>query len=199
MQKLLNEVSGWVKTVVVGLILFVMISIFLFQPYTVNGSSMEPTFTGYDAEAPEQKGDIVLVLKSLYKPKYGDVVVIDSRVFRERTIKDEWVEHPLLQYFFDDVMTDHKWIKRVIGEPGDTIEIYDGTLYRNGTTIKEDYILEDMKGYMGEITIPEDHVFVLGDNRNFSGDSRLIGPVPVENVIGKVIARYYPLQKLGLF
>jgi signal peptidase I len=204
LNKLLVEVFSWMKVLFFSLAIFIVVSIFVFQPYTVNGSSMEPTFTGTDLDHHEEKGDFVLVSKSSYKlwgkPEFGDIVVIDSRTFKKRTMKDELREHPLVNLFTDNSSRrEFKWIKRVIGEEGDTIELKDGKLYLNGTQLEEDYILEEMEGSFEAVIVPEDHVFVLGDNRNHSRDSRVIGAVPNENIIGKVFVRYFPFSKLDLF
>lgn len=91
------------------------------------------------------------------------------------------------------------WIKRVIGEAGDTIEFKDGRVYRNGTELVEIYIKEEMVVPFETIVVPENYIFVMGDNRNGSKDSRDIGPIPKENVLGKVLLRYYPLNKINNF
>ncbi|QST02951.1 signal peptidase I (plasmid) [Pontibacillus sp. ALD_SL1] len=77
-------------------------------------------------------------------------------------------------------------IKRVVGLEGDIIEIKDGSLFRNDERVEEPYIKEDMITDYGRITVPKDHVFVLGDNRNYSSDSRNFGPFPLSDVKGKV-------------
>lgn len=180
--------------------IFLFISIFLFQPYTVNGSSMEPTFIGADPYNSKKVGDTVLVLKINQKTEPGDIVVVDSRTASKRTLKDELVEHPIINLFTEDIDSmDHNWIKRVIGIEGNTIELKEGKLYRNGNLLKEDYIFEAMSGSFERVTVPENHIFVLGDNRNHSGDSRMIGSVPNENVIGKVIVRYYPFHRVSKY
>ena len=80
------------------------------------------------------------------------------------------------------------WVKRVIGRPGDTLAFRDGKVWRNGEPLDEPYINEPMNySRKDEIKIPEGYVFCMGDNRNHSSDSRFIGPVPVDHVLGKVI------------
>jgi len=88
------------------------------------------------------------------------------------------------------------WVKRIIGKPGDTLEIRDGELYRNEELLEENYINEEMKTRNVKFIVPENHVFVMGDNRNYSNDSRYIGPVPLENVRAKVLFRVYPLNDI---
>lgn len=85
-------------------------------------------------------------------------------------------------------------VKRVIGTAGDTIEIRDSQLILNGKMIEEPYVKEKEFGDMPAILVPEDTVFVMGDNRNHSGDSRApqIGPIPKENIVGRVLAVIWP-------
>jgi signal peptidase I len=78
-------------------------------------------------------------------------------------------------------------IKRVIGLPGDTIEIREGSLFRNGELLEEPYLLEQNMYGQASYQVPEDHVFVLGDNRNNSMDSRVIGFIPIDNIKGTMV------------
>ncbi|MEZ0536529.1 signal peptidase I [Caldicellulosiruptoraceae bacterium PP1] len=99
-------------------------------------------------------------------------------------------------------MPDNKeeiYIKRVIGLPGDTIYIRNSILFVNNKPYKEDYILEKMEGNYGPYKVPENHYFMLGDNRNDSFDSReWVNPyVEKKDIVGKVIFRVYPLKKIG--
>lgn len=91
------------------------------------------------------------------------------------------------------------YVKRVIGLPGDTIEIKDGVLYINGKLYKEDYLKEPMIGSFGPYKIPAGHYFMMGDNRNDSHDSRFWENkyVPRDDIIGKVIFRIYPFSRMG--
>ena len=88
-------------------------------------------------------------------------------------------------------------IKRVVGLPGDLIEVHDGSLFRNKTLINEPWIKEPINYTMKSIIVPRDSLWVLGDNRNNSLDSHLWGALPEKNVIGTAIVRYWPLNKLG--
>jgi signal peptidase I len=91
---------------------------------------------------------------------------------------------------------EQEYIKRVIGLPGDSIEVADGQVVVNGQAIQEPYIAS-APAYQSEWTIPDNNLFVLGDNRNNSSDSHNWGPVPMENVIGKAIFVYWPPEKWG--
>ena len=92
------------------------------------------------------------------------------------------------------------YIKRIIGVEGDLIQIIDGEVYLNGEKLKEEYLRDgvDTKAvYYNELIVPEGCVYVMGDNRNESMDSRIFGCVPIEKIEGKVVVRYWPLDRFG--
>jgi signal peptidase I len=88
-------------------------------------------------------------------------------------------------------------IKRVVGQPGDTLEVRDGELRRNGDAVPESWRVDPIDYSLGPITVPEGHLLVLGDNRNASLDSHVWGPLPRTEVIGTAVLRYWPLNRLG--
>ena len=91
-------------------------------------------------------------------------------------------------------------IKRVIAVSGDTLDIKDGYVYRNGKKLEEDYIKGqtfERSDFSYPLTVPEDHVFVLGDNRENSLDSRIIGLIEHDQVKGKVVFRLWPFSRIG--
>lgn len=188
-----SEVWEWVKQLLLVVAVTFFITVFILQPYEVNGQSMEPTFN--------EEGDRVLAFKTPFyfhhEPDYGDVVIVDSRVSRQRTVIDSFKEHPLL-YRLTGRKKTYTWVKRVIGLPGDELEYKDGKVFRNGVMLEEDYIKEEMLYPFEKVVVPEGYVFVMGDNRNHSADSRHIGPVPLENICGKVFLRYFPLNQIDL-
>jgi len=156
-------------TILVAFLLFGLMQTIL-QSYEVHLSSMETNF---------HEGQRVLVEKITYRfgsPSRGDVIVF----------------HP-------PIATTDPYIKRVIGLPGETVEIKEGQIYINGKLLEEesDFGSDIPSSYNGSWTIPEDEYFVLGDNRNHSSDSRAWGTVAKENIIGRVWIRYWPLGKLG--
>ncbi len=89
-------------------------------------------------------------------------------------------------------------IKRVVGLPGETIAVSEGTVFINGEPLKESYINEPPFYEMAPVKIPDDHVFMMGDNRNNSADSHVWGPLPIENVIGHALFRFWPPHRAGL-
>jgi signal peptidase I len=182
---------SWLKQIVLVIFLTVMISVFLVQTYDIKDVSMEPTF--------DRQGNRALVFLTPYifktLPGRGDIVIIDSRVERTRTLVDRLVESPLPALFIQPGK-EQLWVKRVIGLPGDRLEFAMGRVYLNGELLSEDYIKEKMISDLDPVLVPEGHIYVLGDNRNRSSDSRQIGPIPLENIQGKVIARIFPFSKL---
>ena len=89
-------------------------------------------------------------------------------------------------------------IKRVVGQPGDAVEVRGGELLRNGTAVAEPWRQEPIDYSFGPITVPEGNVLVLGDNRNASLDSHIWGPLPRQEVIGTAVFRYWPLNRFGV-
>jgi len=155
--------------------LFIVIYLFILQPNQVKGVSMEPTF---------QSGDYILTSKISYKFKpieRGDVVVFNSP------------KNPNIEY-----------IKRIIGLPGDKIMVKNGEVYVNDQILPETYISAKTNlwdgGFLKEgepIIVPDNYLFVMGDNRPRSSDSREFGPIPISSVVGVVIYRYFPPNKMG--
>lgn len=157
-----------VETIILALILFVAIN-FLTARIRVDGSSMEPNF---------HDGDYVVVNRLAYR--MGDIQRGDVIVF----------PYPLHEE--DD------YIKRVIGLPGDHVAVYGGVVYVNGEALDETYIMEKPNSDLAEIVVPEGYVYVMGDNRNASSDSRSWGPLKIEKIIGKAIFRYWPFSTMGV-
>ena len=193
-MKFFKELLSWAMYIAIAFVIASLLNIFVFQITNVNGNSMEPTLSNNDMYIISKLGNLTNTC-----PDYEDIIVVDSRP-KVRTLKDDFTEiirYNIITQFISPSSQDHiYWVKRVIGLPGDTIELKDGKVYRNGKKISEPYLDPyDTPNYEtgglqytseSKITIPEGHIFVMGDNRNNSSDSRVIGPVPIENVIGKL-------------
>ncbi|WP_166244611.1 signal peptidase I [Paenibacillus turpanensis] len=176
--KVIKEVLNWVKLLAIALIISVVVNAFLLQPYQVKGHSMEPSY---------DDSDYTMVWKPQDRYEYGEVVIVDRRIDRERQWLDRFVEHPIIQRVFR-TEDDNLIIKRVVGQAGDVLEFKGNQLFRNGELLQEDYIKEEMYGNPDQtVTVPDGHIYVMGDNRNHSSDSRAIGSIPLTHVLGKVI------------
>lgn len=190
-MKIAKEIVSWVLTIVVAFLFAILISGFVFQQTQVQGKSMEPTL---------QDNDKVFVSKLVniinYEPEYGDIVIIDSRIDTPRKITDDLIgsvkNYLITSVIFDIKQEENYWIKRVIGKAGDVIEFKDGQVIRNGEILIETYIKEEGIYYSDDkiVVVPEDHIFVMGDNRNYSKDSRQIGSIPIDHVVGKYKFKY---------
>jgi signal peptidase I len=184
-MKVMKEMVSWTAHFAVAVMLALALCLFVLQPTYVEGRSMEGTL---------QDGDKVFISKLIHtfngEPEYGDIVIIDSRVDRSRTFRDDLREmltvNLLTRYLFGLESETHYWIKRVIGKGGDRLEFREGTVVRNGEVLEETYLKEPAEYSLAEpVVVPGGCVFVMGDNRNDSRDSRHIGSVPLSHVIGK--------------
>lgn len=161
--------SEIVDTVLPAIVIAILITLFVAQGTYVFGQSMEPNLHS------DQRLIVEKVSYRLRGPRRGDIVVVQVSGY----------EIPP--------------IKRVIGLPGETIEIRQGQVWIDGQALDEAYLADIVQQDYGPYTVPADHVFVMGDNRNLSGDSRLFGPVPLTNVWGRAWLSYWPPQDFGFF
>lgn len=168
-----GEIYDWMQSLVFALIICIIVFVFIFRIVDVSGDSMNPTLLN---------GDKLVVSDVFYTPKQGDIVI-----FR----KDEYKAEAL--------------VKRVIATEGQTIEIdFDrGRVYVDGELLDEPYIAEpthNQLNFQGPQTVPEGCVFVMGDNRNASSDSRRaqIGMVDERLIVGKVLLRVFPFDSIGV-
>jgi signal peptidase I len=181
-----------VKMLILAVVIVVPIRIFLFQPFIVRGASMEPNFA-------EKEYLIINEFGYKYIDLFDGALTIEPR---KDLARGEII-------VFREPVGDHKdfYIKRVIGVPGETVEVVDGkvTIYNadvpSGFLLDEDAYLPKNRRTLGQVkyTLTDDQYFVLGDNRNASSDSRRFGPITKNDVIGKVLFRAYPLNKIGFY
>jgi signal peptidase I len=171
-----NSDNWWVegmKTIFISLLLAFGIRTFVAEARYIPSGSMEPTL---------QINDRLIVDKLSYdfgKPQRGDVVVFNPTA----ALRNEG---------FHDA-----FIKRIIGLPGDKIQVKGGQVYVNGCPLEEKYIAAKPDYHFGPVTVPPDSYLVFGDNRNNSYDSHYWGFVPRHDIIGRAIVRFWPLNRVG--
>ncbi|WP_295164655.1 signal peptidase I [Selenomonas sp. F0473] len=166
-NKTVSEIKDWAISIVVAIALAMFIRTFIVELYVVDGPSMRPTL---------ESAERLVVNKFIYRfraPEKGEVLVF--------------------QYPRDP---SRDFIKRVIATPGDTVEIREGRVLVNDQLLVEDYILEKTRSEYPKTTVPAGHIFVMGDNRNNSEDSRFadVGFVPYDLIKGKAVLVFWPLS-----
>ena len=181
-KKPFADAYDWVASLVFAVLFMLLLNLFVFRSITVDGESMMNTLLDQDR---------VIATNLFYTPSRGDIVVIQADRLR-----------PTVNSLYGEPI-----IKRVIAVEGDTIrfDFENGIVYLNGEAIKEDYILEPTVRPENRVSgtdyvVPEGYVFVMGDNRNNSTDSRdfRVGMVDTDLIMGKAIFRFAPFDKIGL-
>ena len=177
-----EQTSGWKKTLIenvrlvaIALTIAIFVRFFIAEPRFIPSPSMVPTLA---------VGDRLLVEKvsyHLHPPTRGDIVVFEPP--------------PQLQEY--GYQASQAFIKRVVGLPGQKVQVSQCKVYVNGEPLAESYILEAPQYEMPPVTVPAGQLFVMGDNRNDSNDSHVWGFLPIENVIGRAALRFWPLDKAG--
>lgn len=174
-KKIIDYVMDTLETIVFVGSIFIVIYIFIAFPTGVQGASMEPTL---------HTGDRLIISRINYKiqsPQRGDIVVVKS-----------------------PINPDTEYIKRLIGLPGDKILIKEGKVYINDFLLEENYISAPTDiwdgGFIKEgesFIIPKDKIFIMGDNRNRSLDSRMFGLLSFSDIVGIAVFQYFPPNKIG--
>lgn len=171
-EKRKKELFSWLKSIVIALVLALIIREFIFTPVLVSGQSMEPTF----------QNDNRVIITKIHTINHFDLIV------------------------FQAIHSETNFIKRVIGLPGDMVVMKDDHLYINGEEYEEAYVQSNKeKVFEGqkltedfEVEVPQGFLYVLGDNRENSTDSRVLGFIDEKTVVGEVKFRFYPLHKFGI-
>lgn len=167
-----KEILEWIKTIGLSVVLALFITTFIARPTLVQQQSMYPTLNS---------NDYLMLNKISYrfhKPERGDIIVFKSSL----KTKDGKAKN---------------LIKRVIGQEGDKVVITNGMVFINGEELKEDYINGNSTPGDIEVVVPENNVFVMGDNRPGSLDSRKLGTIKNNKIEGKAFVRLFPFNKIG--
>ncbi len=166
---------SWVRDLAFSVLIAVVLIVFIYQPVKVEGTSMTPTL---------QNDERIFINKFTYRFGLANISRGDTVVF----------------WYPGD--TSKSYIKRVIGVPGDRIRVEGGQVWVNGQLLEEDYVPPINRDNVSwkdgeEQVVPHDKYFVLGDHRNSSSDSRTWGYVPKDNIYGRAVFVYWPLDKMG--
>ena len=204
-----KNILEWVYCILIAIVIAVLIRYFIGTPTVVKQKSMEPTLIQ------DQRLWLNRWPKTIKKmPKRGDIITFEAPSTSFITEEEADFENPVAKYennptnifskFSYYVLEINKtsFIKRVIGLPGEHVKIENGNVYINDEELQEDYLPEDvftgaLDGVYTDITVPPNCVFAMGDNRLGSTDSRRFGCVPLERIEGKVLIRFWPLNKFG--
>jgi signal peptidase I len=165
---LLRALREVAETVIPAVVIALVINLFLAQATQVLGQSMEPNLHSTQRVVVEK-----VTYRFSHGPRRGDIVVIDLPDQAEMLIK------------------------RVVGLPGETIEVRGGKVYIDGEELSEHWAVNPGGGSYGRQTVPPLHIFVMGDNRGASNDSRSFGPVPIEHIVGRAWFSYWPPEYVG--
>lgn len=204
----MKEIREWAFAIIIALVATMLIKLLIFDIVMVDGHSMDTTLAD---------GERLVLMKLGYQPKQFDVIVLDANyktreayIERKKQMEDvSWFEEMQLRYgYFTQKrlgIAPKYYVKRVIGMPGDIVDINNetGEVSVNGTVLDEPYIHGAKTRSGNDFSYPyqveEDCVFVMGDNRGNSSDSRVrsLGTVPIEAVQGKAVFKIWPLNKIG--
>lgn len=195
-----REILSWIICIVSAFVIALLIKYFIFTPTLVKQGSMTPTILD---------GERVLINRLVrtfsMEIKRGDIVTLEkpaseadeTQIAKYDTIRG--LKNKFVYYVLE--LTKTSYIKRVIGLPGEHIYIANGNVYINDEKLDEPYLEEDLetprRGAFYDLVVPEGCVFVMGDNRMGSLDSREFGCVPLDKIEGRVSIRLWPLNKIG--
>ena len=214
MKSTLREIIEWLVCIIIAVVLALIVRYYIGTPTIVQQTSMMPTLH------PDERLWLSRWSRTIKKlPERGDIITFEAPSITKIPRETVDLSNPVAVYntepqgFFKKfayyVLETNKksYIKRVIGLPGDYVEIKDGGVYINGEKLEENYlpsgVVTDMidgsrgENYFNNFTVPENYVFAMGDNRTGSTDCRSFGCIPLEKIEGKVLFRFWPLSKFG--
>lgn len=205
----LKEVLEWVCCIVIAVVLALLVRYFIGTPTIVQQPSMYPTL---------KQGQRLILNRTIRTtktmPERGDIVTFEAPSKSYISAIDANLENPVAVYDYNinGIFSKFRYyvleigktsyIKRVIGLPGEHVKIENGKVYINGTKLDEPYlqgtvITDSLQGFFTDLVVPENCLFVMGDNRSQSTDSRRFGCIPVEKIESKVWIRFWPFDLFG--
>lgn len=203
----MKNIIEWIMCIIIAITIAILFRYFIGTPTIVKQTSMYPTLEEGDRLWLNRMNN-----KNIKTLKRGEIItfeapsikIIDSKEIEKNPLARYDERNTIVKKFTYSVLgiNNTSYIKRVIGLPGEHIEIKDGKVFINDIEIDEEYlkqgiITDNGKGECIDIVVPENSVFVMGDNRIGSTDSRCFGCVPIEKIEGKVAMRLFPLSRSG--
>ncbi len=208
-KKHIKEILEWCYCIIIAIVFALLIRHYIGTPTIVQQPSMYPTL----------KQNQRLILNRVFRtikeePKRGEIVTFEAPSKSYILAQDVDLENPVAVYenepqglwnkfiYYGLEINKTSYIKRVIGLPGEHVKIEDNKVYINGKPLEEDYlqktvVTDSMGGSFTDLTVPQGYVFVMGDNRPQSTDSRRFGCIPIEKLESKVWIRFWPLNLFG--
>lgn len=208
MSDRVKNILEWIYCFVIAIVIAILIKYFVGTPTIVKQTSMWPTL--------EQNDRLILnrisrTMKEM--PERGDIITFEAPSNNAEELTADEVDNPIAKYeneptgiwekFTYYVLETNKdsYIKRVIALPGEHVELKEGKVFINGTELDEPYLTDDVitnpAGALRDFIVPENCVFAMGDNREYSKDCRAFGCIPLEKIESKVVIRFWPLNKFG--
>ena len=206
-KELIKEILEWIYCIVIAIVLALIVRYFVGTPTVVQMESMKPTFEQGDRLILNR---LAITLKKDFKR--GEVITFEAPSSEYRSVAQTDPNNPIAKYEYGPKNIFKKftyyvldigkkiYIKIVIGLPGEHVQIENGNVYIDGALLNEEYLQDGVKTdskIFTDITVPEGYLFVMGDNRPGSMDSREFGCIPISKVESKVWLRFYPFNKMG--
>lgn len=206
-KELIKEILEWIYCIIIAIVLALIVRYYVGTPTVVQMASMKPTFEEGERLILNR---LAITFKSDFKR--GEVITFEAPSSEYKSAAQVNQNNPVAKYEFEPSNIFKKftyyvldigkksYIKRVIGLPGEHVQIDNGNVYINGVLLNEEYLQEGVKttnSLFTNFTVPEGYLFVMGDNRGGSMDSREFGCIPISKVESKVCLRFYPFNKFG--
>ena len=200
-----KEILEWIYCIIIAIVLALLVRYFIGTPTVVKQVSMKPTLIE------NQRLILDRWSRTFNKmPERGDIITFEAPI---TTSKEKTKDNPVAEFanvegifnkfgYYVLEIGKKSYIKRVIGLPGEHVEIKNGKVYINGEILQEDYladtvVTESLGGIYTDVIVPEGCIYAMGDNRPQSTDSRILGCIPVEKLEGKVVLRFWPFDVFG--
>ena len=202
----IKEILEWVYCIIIAVVLALLVRYYVGTPTVVKQVSMKPTLIE------NQRLILNRWTRTMHQtPERGDIITFEAPITpssQESNSENPAAEFQEINGWFNRFryyvleIGKKSYIKRVIGLPGEHVKIENGKVYINGEMLQEDYladtvVTESLGGAYTDVIVPEGCVYVMGDNRPQSTDSRIFGCIPIEKLEGKVVLRFWPLNVFG--